>query len=201
MTSSITVVVTEYGQALELAFTNGHATLGAYLTTPTGAAGDESLAGKTALIYGRVYSNDKFTVRESDSTSITANGKRTKELDLIFKSNPYALTNQAQWMRDRYKTAIPQPTMKLNHRQGWPTDTIKILCLSLKLSDRITCKVTRLGTDKDYFINKIIQDYKVLEGGKMKETTYVLQEADTVTYWLLGTVDRGELGTNTILGF
>ncbi len=199
VTSDITLTVTPFGQRLKLEFQNGGSS-GAYLVPPYYPP--EDAADKTCLVYGRLYTGYATTLTESDSTSITKHGRRTLTLDLPFKSNVWDLKNQAEWLRDRFKTVIPQPTVRLNAGTDAPSDEIKSQMLMRKISDRITIKSTKLGTDKDYFINKIVQDYKLQEGGMIHETYWVLQEAtDPDLYWLLGVEDYGELGLETVLGF
>jgi hypothetical protein len=64
-------------------------------------------------------------------------------------------------------------------------------------------KSTLLAFDRDFYINKVIQDYVFQEGGMVHETTWIVERAEGSAeglYWLLGITDFGELGEKTVLG-
>ena len=203
LTSKVSLAVTQYGQALKLVFTST-ANQKAYLVPPTsppaGAPTDQ-----TVLVYGFLYDESEFTVQKSDGPSIALYGKRSYTVDAHFKANPNDITAYADWLLLRYKTPVPTPVgVKLIARTNWPDDTIRVQCLVRKISDRITLASTRLAFDKDFFINKVIQDYVFLEGGVVHETEWFVESAvgsAEGAFWLLGVVGFSELGETTILGF
>jgi len=203
LTSKVSLVVTQYGQALKLVFTST-ANQKAYLVPPTSPPA-AAPTDQTALVYGYIYDEAEFTVQKKDQTSIDAYGKRSKEIDAHFKANPNDITAYADWLLLRYKDPVPTPVgVNLVARTNWPDDIIRIQCLSRKISDRITLASTRLAFDKDFFINKVIQDYLFLEGGVVHETEWFVESAEGSAegaFWLLGVVGFSELGSTTILGF
>jgi hypothetical protein len=201
VSSDISLAVTAYGQSLKLVFTNAGAS-DAYLVIPDSPP--ESVTDKTILIYGQLYRPHTSVVSEEDATSVSSYGLRSLGLDLKFKSNIWDLKSQAGWLRDELKDIKIQPTVKLIFNTNAPDTTILEQCIKRKISDRVTIKSTKLGIDQDFYINKVIHEWVLQEGGMVQECTWVLEEAvdgDTGTYWLLGVVGRGELGQNTTLGF
>lgn len=202
VTANVSLVQTQYGQSIKLVFTNS-GNQGAYLvepdSPPLGAPPERSV-----LIYGVLYSVEVMAVTEED----TANPHVTKKslvIDAVFKSNPNDILSYAQYLKAKYKDAIPR-AVSVRHvaRTAWPNDTIRVQCLTRHISDRITLKSTLLGLDTDYFINKVVQDYVLGEGGMVHETTWAVERVEgnyEGVYWLLGTAGYGELGEATVLGF
>ena len=201
--ADITLSATQYGQCIKLKFTNG-GTVGAYLTAPSspplGAPTD-----RTILVYGILYSEEVMTVTEEDAASQTAYGKRSLTIDSRFKSNPNDILSQAQFLKARYKDAVPRAvSVRLIARTAWPDDTIRIQCLDRHISDRITLKSALLGIDADYFINKVVQDYVIQEAGIVHTTEWFVERVSggyEGVFWLLGVVGFSELGETTLLGF
>jgi len=203
VSDDITITATQYGQAVKLSIANA-GSAGAYLvvpdTPPVGAPDD-----RTLLIYGVLFGGENLTFLEEDTTSQEAYGKRTLEVDAPFKSRPNDILAFAQWLKARYHEPVPTP-VQLRHvaRSNWPDDTIRVQCLVREISDRITISSTRLGLDRDFYINKVIQEYGFKEGGTVHNTTWFVEAAEGSAeglYWLLGVAGFGELGDKTTLGF
>lgn len=203
VSDDITLVQTQYGQSVKMVFTNG-GTVGAYLVAPDSPPlGAPS--GRTALVYGTLYGEEVMAITDEDGASQTAYGIRSLDLDLPFKSNPNDIVSYAQYLKRKYKDAVPRAvSVKIAHRTDWPDTAIKIQCLTREIGDRITLASSRLGFDRDFYINKVVQDYAFNEGGFVAETTfYVERAAGTVeeVFWILGEVGFSELGETTYLGF
>ena len=203
LSNNISIVVTQHGQALEIAITNA-GTQGAYMVVPDSPPAG-SPANRTLLIFGKLYQEETMTIVKEDTTSRDKYGKRTVEVTATFKSNPNDLVAYADWLITRFKDPLPTPkAVRLVARTAWPDDTIKIQCLSRKISDRVTLKSTKGGYDRDFYIDKVIQDYGFQEGIFQHETTWQVVQAEGTAeelYWLLGTAGFGELGQKTVLGF
>ncbi|MCK9599423.1 MAG: hypothetical protein M0R06_10305, partial [Sphaerochaeta sp.] len=203
LSNSLSLVVTRYGQSLKLVFTSTAAQkvyLVPPVTPPGGAPTDQ-----TILIYGYLYDEAEMSIVKYDQASIDLRGKRTYEVEAHFKANPNDVAAYANWLLLRYKDPHPTPVaVKLVARTNWPDKTIRIACLTRKISDRITLKSTKLAFDKDFFINKVVQDYLFQEGGVVHETTWFVEDAAGSAegaFWLLGVPGFSELGETTILGF
>lgn len=203
VTSNISLVQTQYGQSIKLVFTN-NGSVGAYLvepdTPPSGAPSD-----RTVLVYGTLYGEEVMAITEEDTTSQDNYGYRSLDIDLPFKSNPNDVISYAQYLKRKYKDAIPRAaSVKLAHRTNWPDTTIKTQCLTREIGDRITVASSRLGFDRDFYINKVVHDYAFNEGGFIAETTWLVERAaGTVeeVFWILGEAGFSELGETTVLGF
>lgn len=203
VTSDVSLVTTQFGQILKMVFTNA-GLVGAYLVIPdTPPAGVPS--ARTAIVMGKLYQEDEITHIEEDSASRISYGKRSIEIVATYKSNPNDLRAYAEWLIARFKDPVPS-AVSVTHKAmtAWPDDTIKIQCLSRKISDRITVKSTKLGVDQDYYINKVIQDYQLRSGIFEHRCTWIVERAEGTAeslYWLLGEVGFSELGETTKLGF
>lgn len=203
VSDNITITETQYGQAVKLSIANA-GSMGAYLVVPdsppAGAPSD-----RTLLIYGVLFSVENITFVEENTTSQDNYGKRTLPVKAPFKSKPNDLLAYAQWLLARFEEPIPTPIfVKHVARTAWPDDTIRIQCLTREISDRITLASSKLGFNRDFYINKVIQDYVFLQGGAVHETIWIVERAEGSAeglYWLLGVADFGELGDATRLGF
>jgi hypothetical protein len=203
VSDNISIAVTQYGQALKLVITNA-GNQGAYIVEPDSPP-EADLEDKTLLIFGVLFSSENVTVLEEDAASQSSYGKRTLEIDAPFKSRPNDILAYSQWLLARYHLPVANP-IQIAHiaRAGWPDDTLRIQCLVREISDRITIGSTKLGFDRDFYINKVVQEYAMNEGGMVHETTWVVEQAEGSAeglYWLLGVEGFGELGEATILGF
>jgi hypothetical protein len=202
--ANVSIAETQYGQTIKLAITNNNAE-GVYIVVP-----DSPPLGapenRTLLVYGTLYMLEDYSITEKDQDSIDQYGKRNLTIDTKFKANPNDILAYAQYLLAKYKNPVPL-AIHVDHEAmtGWPDDTIKLQCLSRRISDRITIKSTLLNIDQDYYINKVIQEYTRFEGAFAQKTTWLVERTiggmAEGRYWLLGVVDYGELGENTILGF
>lgn len=203
VTANISLVQTQYGQSVKLVFTN-NGSQGAYLvepdSPPVGAPSD-----RTVLVYGVLYAEEVMAITEEDGTSQDAYGKRSLEIDAKFKSNPNDIRAYAEYLKLRYKDALPRAaTVKHVARRAYPDTTIRVQCLARFISDRVTISSTKLGFDQDYFINKVVQDYIQLEGGMVHETFWSVERISGAyegVFWLLGVTGYSEIGETTFLAF
>ena len=203
VSDDITVTPTYYGQAIDFAIANA-GDLDAYLVVPNsppaGAPGDGTL-----LVHGKLYEEATFSVIEEDGPSQTKYGKRTLSIDAKFKSNYNDILSYAQYLLERGREAFPVPiAIVFNAWTDYPDDTLKIQALSRAISDRVTFVSSHLGVNKDYYIDKIIQEYVAQEGSWVHMCTFVLSRAEGQAegqYWILGVVGFSELGETTRLGF
>jgi len=202
VSDDITVTPTYYGQAIKFVIENA-GNYDAFMvipdSPPVGAPDNATL-----LVYGTIYEELTMAVVEEDSTSQDQHGKRTISIDARFKSNYNDILAYAQWLIARFKDPLPSPIRVIvNAWTDYPDDEIKIQCLVRKISDRITLASTNLGIDQDYFIDKIIQEYVLNEGGTVHNTTYSLSRTEGQAeglFWILGVVGFSELGVTTRLG-
>lgn len=202
VSDNITLVQTAYGQAVKLAFTNNGG-VGAYLVIPDSPPAGAPSA-RTCLVYGVLYGTEEMAITESNATSQADYGKRSLEVNAPFMSNPNDILAHAQYLLAKYENPVPR-AISIQHsaRTAWPDDTLRVQCLVRKISDRITVKSTKLAVDRDFYINKVIQEYIFQEGGMVHETTWVIERARGSAegmFWLLGVPDFGELGVVTRLG-
>lgn len=202
LSDSITVTPTYYGQAIKFVIANA-GDVDAYMVIPDSPPSGAP-ENATLLVYGTIYEEIVMAVVEEDSTSQQQHGKRTVSIDARFKSNYNDLLAYAQWLIARFKDPLPTPVLAtVNAWTNYPDDEIKIQCLARKISDRVTAASTNLGIDQDYYIDKIIQDYALNEGGTVHNTTYSLSRTEGQAeglFWILGVVGFSELGITTRLG-
>lgn len=202
VSANISLVQTQYGQSIKMVFTNS-GNQGAYLVVPDSPpVGAPS--NRTILIYGVLYAEEVMAITEEDAANPYVI-KKSLEIDAKFKSNPNDILSYAQYLKARYKNAVPR-AVSARHiaRAAWPDDTIRIQCLTRHISDRITMKSTLLAFDTDYFINKVVQDYLINQGGFEHETTWSVERVEggyEGVYWILGVAGYSELGETTVLGF
>jgi len=202
VSDNITITATQYGQCIKFEIANA-GTVGAYMVVPDSPPVGAP-AGRTLLVYGALFGSENIIITKEDGTSQTDYGVRSLPVDAPFKSNPNDIRALAEYLLARFKDPVPDAVfVKLIARTGWPDDTIRIECLSRAISDRITLKSTLLGFDRDFFINKVIQEYIFQEGGTVHETTWYVERAEGAyehLFWLLGVAGFGELGEATYLG-
>ena len=199
----ITVTPTYYGQAIKFAVANA-GTKDGYLTVPSSPpSGAPSNA--TLLVIGKLYEEATMSVIEEDSTSQTDYGKRTLSVDARFKSNYNDILSYAQYLKTRGKDPLPTPvSAEFNVWAEYPADDLKIEALTRAISDRVTAVSAHLGVDQDYYVDKVIQEYAINEGGTIHLCTFVLSRAEGQAegqYWLIGVTGFSELGLTTRLGF
>lgn len=195
----VTVATTQYGRALKIVFTSTHGA-DSYLVVPDTppAAAD---ADRSAIVMGKLYQEDVIRHIENDTTSQTAYRKKGLSIAAPFLSDPDELRTLAAFITDRFKDPKPMAIRVTVHgRIDWPTDDILKQVLSRKISDRITLASTRLGFDQDFYIEKVIHDWKQYQGKFDLDVTWVC----SVVYsnlWLLETAGFGELEETTYLSY
>lgn len=201
-TASVSVAATQYGKAIKMVFTSTF-NADSYLVVPDSppAAAD---ANRTAIVMGKFYQEDVIQHIEEDSTSQTAYGKKGLPITAPFMSDPDELLTLAVFLIARHKN--PQPMairVTIHARTDWPTDDILKQALARKISDRVTLASTLLGFDQDFYIEKVIHDYKQFEGKFNLDVTWVCSRAseqDSLT-WLLEIAGFGELEETTYLSY
>ena len=164
---------------------------------------------RTALIIGKLYTEDQTQHVEEDSTSRSKYRKKGFNITTPFIGDPDEVRTLAEFLISRYKD--PQPVaiqVTIHARTDWPADDILTQVLTRKLSERITIASTLLGIDQDYYIEKIIHDWKSYVGVFDLDVTYQLSRASDqdALAWLLDDGDGtyagfGELGQTTYLSY
>jgi hypothetical protein len=154
------------------------------------------------LIYNEVVATRAGGVTQiaSDATSQTSYLKRTKTLsDLQLDSDTKALS-LAQLVVARYKDPLLRVTGLTIAPDADPTNLYPQV-LGREIGDRITVKRRPQGVGSAISADVTIEgiSHRITSGSW--ETSWNLSPADATTYWLLGTANSGELGTNTRLSF
>ena len=190
-TSDVTVTATLFGaQAVRLRIRN-NGTQPLYIVPGTAGSPD------TLRFQGREYDEDDILAVSDDSTSRTAYGDRSIQVETPYLGGWNNLYNYASWLVSRYKD--PQPDSE-RMRIANASDALMTQILTRKISDRITVTNTKLGiTAKDRFIDKM--RHEVSDGGKHHRVTWWLERVDETIYWILGQAGYSELGQTTALGF
>ena len=177
-TGDIVIVETKLAKTIKLVVTN-NAAVGVYMT----------------LLKARgTYYDDltKVSRKSSDATSQGLYQKRTLELDGKFLTDADKAQDFCDYGIARFKD--PQPEVKMIITNKDATNLTQIL--TRNISDRITVKNTRLGLDKDFFINAM--EHEISEGGLLHICTWYLVDASNEDFWCL---DFSELGIGTRLGY
>jgi hypothetical protein len=204
--ADVSIDIDVYGQAVKMTFTNTNVSTGGYLIHPASPpAWAVSLTDQTLFIAGYAFIDYPFTTEKLDQTSIDDRGKRSLSIDCKFKGNANDIVSYAEWIVANFKDPYPNPVgILIDANQS---DAIHAQVLTLEISDRITVASTRLGIDQDFYINKVIHEYELKEGGKVHTVQYKLESTETTGggggdhFWLLGEVGYSEIGETTWLGF
>ena len=204
---SITVTEVQYGKAIKLTFTSTY-NADSFLVVPDSPPADAD-ANRTAIIMGKTYTEDVIQHVEEYSASQASYRKKGMALTVPFLGDPDELRTLASFIGTRHKD--PQPMairVTIHGRTDWPTDDILKQVLSRKISDRITLASTLLGFDQDFYIEKVIHDYKQFEGKFNLDVSWVCSRASgqDILTWLLddgaGTyAGFGELEETTYLSY
>ena len=121
-----------------------------------------------------------------------------------FISDPEKLVTLAAFLKARFKDPQPMAIRVTVHgRTDWPTEDIQKQVLSRKISDSITLASTLLGFDQDFYIEKVIHDWKQYQGKFDLDVTWVCSRASDLDSlaWLLEVAGFGELEETTYLGY
>ena len=140
----------------------------------------------------RIY--DPITFEDEDATSQAAYEVRATTLDLQMQGDPVFGEALAGYLVHRYKDpALVVDQVTVNDR-----DTINSTNVySLELLDKVLISDSQSGAASLlHWIRGVEYDL----GTGWKRVSLHLERADDTQYWLLGTTNYGELGTNTRLG-
>jgi len=199
-TGNVTVTTTQYGKALKIVFTSTFAT-DSYLVVPDTPPADAP-ADRSAIVMGKLYQEDVIQYTDEDAVSIAAYGKKGFPLEAPFISDFWKLYTLAAFLKSRFKDPQPMAIRVTVHgRTDWPTDDILKQVLSRKISDRVTLASTLLGFDQDFYIEKVIHDWKQYEGKFNLDVTWVCSRVSVQDslVWRLEVAGFGELGVTTYL--
>jgi len=177
-TSDISIVTTKFAKSIKLEITN-NASVKVYIT----------------LLKARgTYYDDltKVSRKSEDSTSQSLYQKRTLQLDGKYLTDAEVAQDFCDYAIARWKDPQAEVRLTLVNKN----DTLLTQILSREISDRITVQNTKLGLDKDFFINKM--EHEITEGGKFHKCTWDLVDATNEDFWCL---DYSELGTGTKLAY
>jgi len=155
-----------------------------------------SAASETAYITlfqirGKSITNEETITRtKEDTTSQDDYGIQSKRLSVPFQSSLATAEGLAAWLISTYKDPIPNIRMDVMNADWERWQQI----LAREVSDRIAVKNTKLGLNSDYYINK--EKHRISRGGILHEVQWILEDADDLEYWVLGT---SQLGVGTRL--
>ena len=130
-----------------------------------------------------------------DATSITAYGPSRLELRLPYQDDPLVAADFANsLLADLKEPRVLVKDVTTRHSFGFRIRA----AIAIEPGTRITASETMLGIDaEDYFVHKV---KLVLKPPTIVTGIFGVVIASAAQSWLLGTVNYGELGTNTILG-
>lgn len=154
-----------------------------------------------------VYTYRPVEHSENYAAGITADGKNTLTIDMLYQGDPLIAADFADVILDLYtqkRTQLNKIKMVANR-----SEFLKAAFLELQIGDKINVKADAVTIDADHFINSIAFEIKA---GGLVTYTYGLLNADfapTGDYWQLGDSenalspynDFSILETSTVLGF
>jgi hypothetical protein len=156
----------------------------------------------TAIVRGRKITDyGQMEAVASDGLSIAKYGRRTMKMSLPSVDDLEYAQYIADYELKRRKDprgVISEVTLKSHGLDGGNLHTHQ---LARTIGDVITISETQTGhSNKRYVI--IGESHRLTAGATLWETTWHVEPAVESPYlWKLGTVGRGELGTNTRLGY
>jgi hypothetical protein len=134
---------------------------------------------------------DSQQVSDADASSISTNGYYPLTVNLPSVNDPEDAESYAHWLLRQFSattTRFASITVLAEN-----SATSALLALDGNVGDRITVQDTWTSHDADYFIiGRAHQDT-----GYQHVCTLYLRPVSTIVGWILATVGRGELGTNT----
>jgi len=214
MTHLFTVEDTELGIIFESAsgdmvFQDRHARLQSPYTTSQATFGDTATTSQYANILLsledlRIYNDirvTRLTGTEQVATSTTSAdsyGVRSLERpSLLMQTDAEALA-QAQYLLNRYAA----PVMRCKQIVMLPNSNPSTLypMLAHDLSTRMTVKLDQASLSRDYHIEGINHDLDVLDPVGIR-TTWMLSDANTEQFWILGEAGFTELDSTTKLAY
>ena len=177
---------------LELVATFGANAVAFQMTNNGGSTGyvNSLKARGTAL---RIF--EPVETDAEDATSIAAYGPSRLELRLPYQDDPLVAADFANsLLADLKGPRVLVKDVTTRHSFGFRIRA----AIAIEPGTRITASETMLGIDaEDYFVHKV---KLVLKPPTTVTGIFGVVIASAAQSWLLGTVNYGELGTNTILG-
>ncbi len=151
----------------------------------------------TLQVRGRgLYDYDQLIGESEDSTSQDDHGENVLEIDMPYQSDINIAVNLSAYELAQRK----DPRTYISHVGflGNSSDALMLAGLSREPGDEVTLTETVSGISGDFSINGC--DIVIMPNSIIKFGWTVVPQTDTTSYWLLGTVGRGELNTNARLG-
>lgn len=143
-----------------------------------------------------LYDYDPIISEAEDSTSKTDHGESVLEIDMPYQNDVNIAASLAAYelaQRKDPRTFVPHVGFL-----GNSSDALMTAGLAREPGDEVTLVETVSGINGDFFINGCDL---IITGNSIIKFGWVLSpQTDTTEYWLLGTVGRSELGTNTRVG-
>ncbi len=139
---------------------------------------------------------------EQVSTSTTSQdsyGARTYQEDGLLLTADAEVLDQASYLKSRFEN----PELRVKSITIRPSENPAELypkALGFDLSERITVQLSQASLNKDYYIEGISHDWNAKQP-QMWKTTWDLSTVDNQTYWVLGDVVNGILGSTTRLAY
>tara|TARA_Y100000310_G_scaffold327860_1_gene394860 strand:+ start:119 stop:1294 length:1176 start_codon:yes stop_codon:yes gene_type:complete len=134
----------------------------------------------------------------SDATSQGDFGKRSLVRTALLMTSDNEALDQANYILTNNKDPILR-AKSIDIKPRRDPDNLWPFIFTFDISTRITVRLNQASIDKDYHIEGITHTYDA--GVRDWTTRWQLSDADTVSYWLLGTAGFGEIGQTTILGY
>ena len=143
-----------------------------------------------------LYDYDPITHESEDSTSQTNHGENVLSIDMPYQDDINVAASLSAYELSQRKD--PQTIVSHVGFLGNTNDALMTAGLAREPGDEVTLTETVSGINGDFFINGC--DLLITGNSIVRFGWTVVPQTDTTLYWLLGTVGRGELGTNTRLG-
>jgi len=158
-TSQISIVITKFAQSAKLVVTNSIGTV--YLTL--------------LRLRGELYDSKSSVTAKAEDTGVGSSQakyqKRTLTIETKFLTDAVVAQTYANAALAKYKDPQADVTLTLIGTPEGMSDQL----IQRQVSDKIRVINTRLGLDKEFFIEQVT--YNFSEGNKKQQATWVLSEA------------------------
>jgi PKD repeat protein len=146
-----------------------------------------------------VYDDNEIVSEAFDNDSIGVYSENILSIDMAFQADPRVGQDAADYLLSVYKD--PHTAIESVEFIGNSSVSLMTAGLALEPGDRITIRETVTGVDADYIINGVAMT--IYAGGIYRFNWIVapMAQFEQTGVWLLGVVDRGEIGENTTLGY
>lgn len=146
-----------------------------------------------------VYAYQNVEYSESYSGGISADGRRTLNLEMPYHDNALVASDFASMLLDTYKTKA----LRVNgiaYDANKSATLLEYFC-TLNVGDKITLDLSDFNMQADYFINGV--DFEIDSHGQARVGYLVISEAllPAGDYWKLDDASYSQLGETTKLGF